>query len=123
VTATVQITREERDALWDTLVTDLMTVGDLALVLSRGDQDAALRLHQRHIQNVRLLDHIGWQRTHHGQTFDLPLERDDELAHTVQRLAASAASALADALGDVDFDSIRRLAVVCRTGARATPHT
>ena len=94
----MQITREERDALWDTLVTDLMTVGDLALVLSRGDQDAALRLHQRHLQNVRLLDHIGWRRTHHGQTFDLPIERDDELAHTMQRLTASAASALADAL-------------------------
>jgi hypothetical protein len=70
---------------------------------------------------VRLLDHIGWQRTHHGQTFDLPIERDDELAYTIQRLAASAASALADALGDVDFDAIQRLAVVCRTGARATP--
>lgn len=119
----MQITREERNALWDTLVTDLMTVGDLALVLSRGDQDAALRLHQRHIQNVRLLDHIGWQRTHHGQTFDLPIERDNELAHTIQRLTISAASALADALGDVDFDSLRRLATVCRAGARVMPRT
>ncbi|WP_327469552.1 hypothetical protein [Baekduia sp.] len=117
----MHITREERDALWDLLVSDLMSIGDLALVLSRGDEDAAQRLHQRHTQDVRLLDHIGWQRTHHGQTFDLPVERDDELAHTIQRLATSAASALADALRGIDFDSLQRLAAVCRTGARATP--
>jgi hypothetical protein len=114
----MQITRQERDALWDTLVTDLMSVGDLALVLSRGDEDAAQRLHQRHNQNVRLLDHIGWQRTHHKQTFDLPVERNDDLAHTIQRLATLAASALADELQDIDFNSIQRLNVVCRTGAR-----
>jgi hypothetical protein len=117
----MQITREERNALWDLLVSDLMSTGDLALVLSRGDEDAAQRLHQRHIQDVRLLDHIGWQRTHHGQTFDLPIERDDDLAHTIQRLATLAASALADALRDIDFDAIQRLTIVCRTGARATP--
>jgi hypothetical protein len=116
----MQITREERDALWDTLVTDLMSVGDLALVLSRGDEDAAQRLHQRHMQDVRLLDHIGWQRTHHGQTFDLPVERDDELAHTIQRLGILAATALADELQDIDFDALQRLSVACRTGARVT---
>jgi len=120
---TVQISREERDALWDYLVGDLMSVGDLALVLSRGDEDAAQRLHQRHIQDVRLLDHIGWQRTHHQQTFDLPLERDDDLARTIQRLGTSAAVALANALLDIDLDRIQRLIVVCGAGARATPRT
>jgi hypothetical protein len=119
----MQITRQERDALWDTLVTDLMSVGDLALVLSRGDEDAAQRLHQRHSQNVRMLDHIGWRPTHHQQNFELPIERDDDLARTIQRLAALAASALADALRDIDFDAIQRLNVVCRTGARATAQT
>jgi hypothetical protein len=116
----MQITRQERDALWDTLVTDLMTVGDVALFLSRGDEDTAQHLHQRYIQDVQLLDRIGWQRAHHQQTFDLPVERDDEIAHTIQRLATSAATALADALAEIDFDSLQRLNVVCRTGARAT---
>jgi hypothetical protein len=116
----MQITRQERDALWDTLVTDLMTVGDVALFLSRGDEETAQCLHQRYLQDLRLLDHIGWQRAHHQQTFDLPIERDDELAHTIQRLGISAATALADALQDVDFDAIQRLNVACRTGARAT---
>jgi 3-mercaptopyruvate sulfurtransferase SseA len=120
----MQITREERDALWDHLVNDLTSVGDLALVLSNGDQDAAQRLHQRHIQDVQLLDHIGWQQTHHQQqTFDLPTEHDDDLAHTIQRLGISAAAALANALQDIDFDAIQRLNLVCRTGARATPRT
>jgi hypothetical protein len=117
----MQITRQERDALWDHLVSDLMSVGDLALVLSRGDEDAAQRLHQRHIQDVRLLDHIGWQRTHHKQTLDLPIEGDDDLAHTIQRLGISAAAALANTLQDIDFDAIQRLNLVCRTGARAVP--
>jgi hypothetical protein len=53
----------------------------------------------------------------------LPIERDDDLAHTIQRLATLAASALADALRDIDFDSIQRLSVMCRTGARAAPRT
>jgi hypothetical protein len=119
----MQITREERNALWDLLVSDLMSVGDLARVLSRGDEDAAQRLHQRHIQDVRLLDHIGWQRTHDQQTFDVPIEHDNELAHTIQRLGMSAAAALADALLDIDLDRIQRLTVICGTEARATPRT
>lgn len=93
----------------------------LGPVRSRGDEDAAQRLHQRHIQDVRLLDHIGWQRTHHQQTFDLPIESDDDLAHTIQRLGMSAAVALADALLDIDLDRIQRLTVVCGAGERATP--
>jgi hypothetical protein len=116
----VQINREERDALWHQLINDLMGAGDLALVLSRGDEDAGRRLHERHIGDVRLLDHIGWQGDDHRDSFDLPVERDAGLADTMRRLGGLAAIALADAILDTDFSLLERLARTSQTCARAT---
>lgn len=113
----MQISREERDALWDHLISDLMRAGDLPLVLSHGDVDAARRLHKRYAEDVRLLEIIGWQRAHFAQSFELPTESDPALADTLRRLGTSAGAALAGTLLEVDLGAIERLARVCQVGA------
>jgi hypothetical protein len=110
----MKINREERDALWDHLIADLMRTDDFALVLSRGDEDAARRLNERRIQDIRLLDIIGWQRTHHKQAFKLPFERDTGIAETLRRLSVTAGAALAGTLLEIDLPALERLARVCQ---------
>lgn len=110
----MQINRAERDALWNHIITDLGSTDDFALVLSRGDEDAARRLHERRAQDIRLLDLIGWQRDHDQQTFELPFETDTDIAETLRRLSITAGATLAGALLDADLPGLERLAHLCQ---------
>jgi hypothetical protein len=110
----MQINRAERDALWEHLISDLGSTDDFALMLSRGDEDAARRLHERRAEDIRLLDLIGWQRSPDKQTFELPFETDTGIAETLQRLSITAGATLAGALLDADLPALERLAHLCQ---------
>jgi hypothetical protein len=110
----MQINRAERDALWEHLISDLASTDDFALMLSRGDEDAARRRHERRAEDLRLLDLIGWQRSNDQQTFELPFETDTGIAETIQRLSITAGATLAGALLDADLPGLERLAHLCQ---------
>jgi hypothetical protein len=57
---TVTITRAQRDALYQEMLTDLTAVGDIYITLNADDGDAARRLWRRFEPELRLLDQIGW---------------------------------------------------------------
>jgi hypothetical protein len=110
----MQINRAERDALWEHLISDLASTDDFALLLSRGDEDAARRRHERRAEDIRLLNLIGWQRSPDQQTFELPFESDTGIAETIRRLSITAGATLAGALLDADLPGLERLAHLCQ---------
>jgi hypothetical protein len=57
----ITITREQRDAIHQELLTELTGSGDIWAELQSGDYDAAKRTRRRFEDEMRLLDDIGWE--------------------------------------------------------------
>jgi hypothetical protein len=104
----VTITDEQRDAIYEEVLSDLSGVGDILLLLSRQDHEAA-RTHRRRFEDdMRLLDDHGWQAEQPGDEFVLTMPQDD---------LARGASAARRQRGS-DAPPARRVA---DRGARAAP--
>jgi hypothetical protein len=73
---TVTITRAQRDALYEEMLTDLTAVGDIYLALNNGDGARARRLWRRFEPELRLLEQLGWNPVEPLERFtiDLPHE-------------------------------------------------
>jgi hypothetical protein len=73
---TVTITRAQRDALYEEMLTDLTAVGDIHLELDKGNGEDARQLWRRFEAELRLLDQLGWNPVEPREQFaiDLPPE-------------------------------------------------
>lgn len=89
----LELTRKQRDAVRDEVVTDLSGVGDLAMVVDRGDLTTALRFRDRFIAGVRLLDDLGWTADDPREVFELTLALD-QLEPALEHLQDNATAVL-----------------------------
>jgi hypothetical protein len=105
----VTITREQREVLWENVVTDLNGIGDIYVALHNEQWAKARALRMRFEADMRLLDDIGWARHDPGQRFELTIPLD-ELKATLERLCADAERFIVRPLleGDVEQE-LRRL--------------
>jgi hypothetical protein len=72
----ITITRAQRDALYEEVLTDLTGVGDIYHVLNGGHPDGARRMWRRFDAEFRLLDEIGWERDDGRERFVIDLPAD-----------------------------------------------
>jgi hypothetical protein len=67
----LSVSREVRDALYETAVMRLSVIGDIYIALSNGDVADALRLRRLAEVDFGLLDDLGWERESASQSFEL----------------------------------------------------
>jgi len=75
-TMIVTITRAQRDALYEEMLSDLTGVGDIYLALNNRDDEAARRLWQRFEAELRLLDQLGWSPVEPLDRFEIDLPQE-----------------------------------------------
>lgn len=92
--ASVAIDREQRDAIYADLMTDLSGVGDISVELDGGDVPTAQRLRREYEDDLRLLDDLGWTEEVSAESFELT-QQPDALERTIRRLRESAIHCLA----------------------------
>lgn len=69
----IKITREQRDAIYAEICTDLAGTGDIQLELDNGDYEAARRHRRRFEDDMRLLDDLGWEPEQDGEEFEITM--------------------------------------------------
>jgi hypothetical protein len=96
---TVTITRAQRDALYQEMLTDLTAVGDIYLALNNGDGTQARRLWQRFDPELRLLDQLGWNPVESFDRFEIVLP-DEVLVRALGDLQERAEHAVGEHLDE-----------------------
>lgn len=96
---TVTITRAQRDALYQEMLTDLTAVGDIYLALNNGDGTQARRLWQRFDPELRLLDQLGWNPVESFDRFEIVLP-DEVLVRALGDLQDRAERAVGEHLDE-----------------------
>ena len=81
----ITLNREQRDAIYSQLRTDITGFNDIELNLRAGDFDAARRQSQRMADDARLLDDLGWEDDPGREEFTLTMPPAD-LARLLSRL-------------------------------------
>jgi len=81
----ITITRDQREALYQEVMTDLTSARDIVLFLEDGDYDKAREYRQRFEGSVRLLDDIGWEPDDDRDEFPLTMP-GHELARLMRRI-------------------------------------
>lgn len=89
------ITRTERDALYDSIVTDLSAGGDISIDLDNGKPVYAKRLRRRFEVELRLLDDLGWEKEPDREQFELTMPAR-ELRPIIEHVYWSAVGSLAN---------------------------
>jgi hypothetical protein len=89
------INRNERDAIYDGVMTDLTALDDVYTHLSHDESADARRLWRRFAVELRLLDDLGWERDPDAAQFELTLPARD-LRPIIERIYWSSVSALSD---------------------------
>jgi NTP pyrophosphatase (non-canonical NTP hydrolase) len=84
------ITARQRWALYEQIRNDLTGIGDLVLAFERGEVEEARRLRDRYVQELRLLDDLGWAENDDGTEIAMDAPR---LAATLRCLSHAAADA------------------------------
>jgi hypothetical protein len=102
------ITRTERDALYDSLVTDLSAVGDISIDLDNDEPAHAKRLRRRFEVELRLLDDLGWEKEPDREQFELTMPAR-ELRPIIERIYWSAVGSLANHLEELVEDAAYQL--------------
>jgi hypothetical protein len=99
----ITITRAQRDAIYGELLVELTAVGDIYIVLDRGDYEKARRLREHFVEDMRLLDDLRWEPSPTCEYFEItfPAER---LACLMGRLHQLASEALTAHVGRPDDD-------------------
>jgi hypothetical protein len=85
--------REQRDAIWDLVVTHLTGIGDVWIELNNRDVATAKQLAKEFVEDLRLLNDLGWEEKTDRERVTLTVP-PGELVHTLARLHREAASAL-----------------------------
>jgi putative protein kinase ArgK-like GTPase of G3E family len=96
---TVTITRAQREALYQEMLTDLSGVGDIYITLNAGNGDGARRLWQRFDAELRLLDQLGWDAADPREQVAVDLRPGSlvrVLAHMQERAEHTVSEELAD---------------------------
>ncbi|HEX7298885.1 MAG TPA: hypothetical protein VF257_07740 [Solirubrobacteraceae bacterium] len=89
----VTISRAQRDAIYEMVITHLTAIGDVWLCVKRRDFASAKEMGRKFAEDLRLLEDLGWSETidHETVTLTMPL---GELTRTLARLHKDAAEAL-----------------------------
>jgi hypothetical protein len=95
----ITLTRVQRDAIRDDLITELAEITDLPMLLNQGDYAGARRIRQRVEGYLRLLDDLGWGASDPGDTFELTMPLD-QLERTIRDLQGSTAGSLSEHIRD-----------------------
>jgi hypothetical protein len=107
------LNRGQRDALYQLVVTDLVGVGDVALLLQAGRVAQAQRLRVRFEEDSRLLDLLGWRAAEDRCRYELA--RSEESVRVLGRLCAAARELIEEAeaerAGGMSDDAARVLEV------------
>lgn len=74
MTVPTEISGEERDALYDQILSHLSGVDDLRMAFENGDFDQAARLGIEFGDELRLLEDLGWGQHPAGSTIRLTME-------------------------------------------------
>ena len=90
---TVTITREQRDAIYQEVLTDLSGVGDIWVAIEHENYEEARESRRRFELDMLLLDDLGWDRVDDRKTFALSMPAA-RLAEVVRHLNANAGSEL-----------------------------
>lgn len=89
------INRTDRDALYDSLVTDLSAIGDISIDLGNDEPTHAKRLRRRFEVELRLLDDLGWEKEPDREQFELRMPAA-ELRPIIERIYWTAVGSLAN---------------------------
>ena len=89
------ITRAQRDAIYEVVVTHLTGIGDVWMSADRREFATAKRLGRAFAEDLRLLEDLGWADTIDRETVALTV-LPDELTRTLARLHKDAAGSLGD---------------------------
>jgi hypothetical protein len=89
----VTITRAQRDAIYEMVVTHLAGIGDVWICVDRREFAAAERLGRDFAEDLRLLEDLGWAETVDSETVALTVP-SNELTRTLARLHKDAAGSL-----------------------------
>jgi hypothetical protein len=73
----VTLDHSQRDGIYTFLLHDLANLGELALVLSRGEVQQARHLGTRFKQELRLLDQVGWEKNPDQSEFTISMGLDE----------------------------------------------
>jgi len=73
----ITIDRTARDALYEEVLTELTGSGDVWAEMQAGDYDAARRTRDRLLDDMRLLDDIGWEPDPDRELFELTMDAPD----------------------------------------------
>jgi hypothetical protein len=89
----VIITRAQRDAVYELVITRLTAIGDVWLSIKRGEFADARRMGGEFAEDLRLLEDLGWAETIDRETASLtqPLQ---ELTRTLARLHRDASASV-----------------------------
>lgn len=111
----ITIHREQRDAIYDEVMTDLTGSGDVWVLLQSGDYEAAKRIRRRLADDMRLLDDLGWEPQQDRDGFELTMEVPD-LARALRTLNENARSTLSEQINKpIDEAVLAQRALVAQT--------
>jgi hypothetical protein len=89
------INRTDRDALHDSLMTNLTAIGDIFINLHNDEPIPAKRLRRRFEVELRLLDDLRWEKEPDQERFELTMPAR-ELRPIIERIYWSAVGSLAN---------------------------
>jgi hypothetical protein len=111
----ITIDREQRDAIYEEILTELTGTGDIWAELQSGDYDAARRTRDRLADDMRLLDDLGWEPEPNGSRFEMTME-PVALAQALRTLNDAARSTLHEQIiKPIDEADLARRALVTQT--------
>jgi hypothetical protein len=87
------ITRAQRDAIYEMVISHLTAIGDVWLCIDRREFASAKRLGREFAEDLRLLEDLGWSETIDREAVALTVP-PDELTRTLARLHRDAAGSL-----------------------------
>lgn len=89
----VTMSRAQRDAIYEAVITHLTAIGDVWMCVDRRDYATAKRLGREFSEDLRLLEDLGWaDRIDHDNV--VLTQPPDELARTLARLHKDASGSL-----------------------------
>jgi hypothetical protein len=89
----VTITRVQRDAIYELVITHLTAIGDVWLSIKRREFADAKKMGREFAEDLRLLEDLGWTETIDDDAVALTQPRE-ELTRAVARLHRDAAASL-----------------------------
>jgi hypothetical protein len=87
------ISREQRDAIYELVVTHLTGIGDVWITLNEREPATSKRLARAFVEDLHLLNDLGWDETIDNERVALTVPAG-ELVRTLARLHREAAGAL-----------------------------